>query len=65
MELVLESSVTCIHQKAKTFLLRVTVILPVTQMMLLTLTSHSGLANTDCQPTVSVVHRFTWGPAGS
>jgi hypothetical protein len=36
--------------------------LPMTQMKLLTCTSHSGLTK---KPTVPVVHRITGGPSGS
>jgi len=51
---------TYIHQKTKTFLLSVTV----TQVTLLTQTSHSGLTIQTCWPTLTVVHKFTGSPSG-
>jgi hypothetical protein len=43
MELILELTLMCIHWKIKTFVLKVTVTLTVTQLMLITQTSHSRL----------------------
>jgi len=52
-----------IHQKTKTFLLKVTVTLTTIQTTLLTQTSHNRLT-IHCWPTVPVVHRFTGSPSG-